>query len=74
MTTDNDMREEIQGLGTRFDGLEQKFGGLEQKFVGLEQEFDGLERKVDGLPTKAVNPRDHEGLGERFCGSGLSRR
>ena len=60
MTTNDDMREEIQGLGTRFDGLEQKFGGLEQrfdgleqKFVGLEQKFDGLEKKVDGLPTKA---------------------
>ncbi|MDP3719482.1 MAG: hypothetical protein Q8T13_17100 [Acidobacteriota bacterium] len=60
MTTDDDMREEIQGLGTRFDGLEQKFGGLEQKFGGLEQrfggleqKFDGLEKKVDGLPTRA---------------------
>ena len=60
MTTDDDMREEIQGLGTRFDGLEQKFGGLEQrfdgleqKFDGLEQKFDGLEKKVDGLPTRA---------------------
>jgi len=62
MTTGDDMREEIQGLGTKFEGLEQKFGGLEQKFDGLEQKFGGLEQRFDGLEQR------FGGLEQKFDG------
>lgn len=52
MTTNDDMREEIRCLATKFNGLEEKFGGLEQKVDGLGLRVGGLERKVDQLPTR----------------------
>ncbi|MDO8794020.1 MAG: hypothetical protein Q7J25_05315 [Vicinamibacterales bacterium] len=60
MTTNDDMREQLKSLETKFDGLETKFGGLETKFGsletrfgGLETKFGGLEKKIDQLPTAA---------------------
>jgi predicted nucleic acid-binding Zn-ribbon protein len=52
MATNDDMREQLKGLETKFGGLETKFTGLEQKFTGLEQKFGGLEQKFGGLEEK----------------------
>jgi len=47
-----EVRDAVDGLGTRMDGLETRMDGLETRMDGLDTRMGGLDTRMDGLDTR----------------------